>query len=261
MKLKEQVELEKKIELLEKLTNKKVILGENYKLAQKNYLEKDLISSEDLESLKELDPSKTNKYTYFLTKCFVEEGVKDLDLMRNVITEYDALASGRSIEKADITQVKNFKELQEIVKLGNAKKSASINSQKKDFKIIRNDSDVLVTVPYTHEASAYLGKKYFASPSKIGLDGQPECVWCTTYGTNNHWNNYTYGGHDLNFFYIWFKSPEKHEELKKTFGKEWKKWIKVAYFDGAKEGICDYIDDKEVYDKEKIEVVKRLASS
>ena len=160
----------------------------------KDVLSKGVISNEEVQILKNIDPSPQKKYMDFLVKIWIKEK-PDLDRIRNLIEEFYVLSMNYRIEKADINSFPTLDSLSQFLDKENDRLSASTKEMENDYDIIRDDSDMLIVIPYTHQASRKLGLMYFNTRE------DNTCQWCTTYKNSSHFNKYFYDS-GVTFYYI-----------------------------------------------------------
>lgn len=166
----------------------------------RNVLNKGGISKEEIDILKNIDPSPTKKYMDFLVKVWLNEK-PDLNIIKSLIEEFHVLSENHRIEKVDINTFTTLDSLSQFVDKENEKASASTREMENDYEIIRNDSDLLIAIPYTHQASRKLGLMYF------GTRQDNTCSWCTTYKNASHFDSYFYSS-GVTFYYIKVKNSQ-----------------------------------------------------
>ena len=192
------------------------ILKENRKQA-KELVVQGKLSPEDFELLVSIDPSPTKKYTGWLARQWVNKttsGIQSIDNLRNTIEEYDTfLASGKAKTK-DIYQFKSFDDLKKEVDELNASGVKSNSELRDDYEIVRDDDNVLIAVPHSHEASRYLGLSKFTYRDCEG--GGKDSAWCTTYKAPDHFHNYYYK-QGITLYYIKVKNESIIDALKTAF--------------------------------------------
>jgi hypothetical protein len=176
-------------------------------------VQKGSLSQEDLDNIINADPSPTKKYTGWLAKQWVQGNVQDIDTLRNNIEEFDAFEKRGKTTKKDIYQYANFKELEdEVHRLNNSVEGMSNKDLQEDYEVVRDDENLFVAVPHTHEASRKLGLSKFAyRKCEQGKDS----AWCTTYKAPDHFNDYYYKN-NVTFYYILVKSEKIRNELKQN---------------------------------------------
>ena len=192
------------------------ILRENRKVA-KELVVQGKLSPEDFELLVSIDPSPTKKYTGWLARQWVNKttsGIQSIDNLRNTIEEYDTfLASGKAKTK-DIYQFKSFDDLKKEVDELNASGVKSNSELRDDYEIVRDDDNVLIAVPHSHEASRYLGLSKFTYRDCEG--GGKDSAWCTTYRVPVHFHGY-YSKRGITLYYIRVKNESIINALKTAF--------------------------------------------
>jgi hypothetical protein len=195
------------------------IIAESKKEA-KQYLEQGKITAEDYETLLNIDPSDTKKYTGWLARQFIS-GEKNIDNLRNTIEEFDTFVRKSIIKgnESNIQSYKSFKDLASVVRKYNQEGSNTSKKQSRgDFDVVVDNEDLRIVVPYTHEASRKLGltpieKGGFAFRDCEG--GGKDSAWCTTYSTSTHWDDY-YNNRFVDFFYILIKSDQLKSKLQRA---------------------------------------------
>lgn len=214
-------------------------LNENSRMA-KQYVKQGKLSKEDFNTLREIDPSDSNKYVGWMAKQLINFNIS-FDDLRNTIEEFHVFAEAGKTKIKDIYQVKTFDELQkEVDHLNSIGADISVKDLENDYEIIIDNDNLIVASPHTHEASRKLGLTTFAY-----RDNCKDSAWCTTYKAPNHFNDYYYK-HNVTFYYVKAKSPEIGKKLKQEFGKDWKRMtvIAIAVLDDGKKDIYDGLDGR-----------------
>jgi len=162
-------------------------------------LRSDLITADQVNMIKNIDPTPTKKYTNWMCNVWLNEKV-DLDTLRNYVEEFFTTAEKNRIENKDIYSYPNFESLKNEVDKLNERETASLKDLENKYDIIRDDDTVFIAVPYTHEASRKLGFTYFQG----NKGNSSECAWCTTYKNSSHFNSYYYDS-KVTFYYVKLK--------------------------------------------------------
>jgi hypothetical protein len=171
------------------------------------------ISQQELDDILNIDPTPSKKFTGWMAKQWFLKNVKDLDTLRNTIEEFNVFLERGKTKERDIYKYSNFKELQDDVDyLNKTSQNISIKDLEEDYEVVRDDQDLLVCVPHTHEASRKLGLKKF-SFRDCG-NGNKDSAWCTTYKTPNHFNDY-YFKQNVTFYYVRVNSDDIKNNLNK----------------------------------------------
>jgi len=206
-------------------TKDTILLEEAFLLTEKiatakNLVQQGKLSQEDFDSIVNADPTKQKKYVGWMSNQWVNKNVTDIDTLRNTIEEYDSFANRGKVKNKDIYKYKIFNDLKiEVDHLNETGQDISVKDLENDYEVIRDDNNLLIMSPHTHEASRKLGLSYFAY--RDCEDGKKDSAWCTTYKAPNHFNDYYYK-HNVTFYYIKVKSPELIEKLKtNNFGLEY----------------------------------------
>jgi len=214
-----------------KLTTKSIfkkdlpVIKENVKQA-KQYVDVGKLSQDILKSLIEIDPTTTRKFVGWMAKQWVAKTVTDIDDLRNNIEEYNTFLEKGKAKTKDINQFKTFKDLaNEVDTINKTGEAVSLKDLESDYETIVDNSELLIMVPHTHEASRKLGLTRF-SFRDCG-DGTKDSAWCTTYKAPDHFNDYYYK-HNVTFYYVLVKSQELIDNLIKTFPQRGKAMIVTA---------------------------------
>lgn len=178
----------------------------------RDVLQKELISPEEINQLKNLDPSPTKKYLDFLVKIWIKEK-PDLTELRNYLEEFSALTERNRVTGIDINTFQSYEDFKSFVDQENEKASATLEELENDYEVVRDDQDLFIAIPYTHAASRYLGLKYFAVRSGRSHGGD-DCPWCTTFKTSTHFDSYFYS-QGITFYYIKVRNEKMKEKLYK----------------------------------------------
>jgi hypothetical protein len=166
------------------------------------------ISQENFQDILRIDPSPTKKFTGWMSKQWALGNVSSIDDLRNTIEEFNVFLDRGKTKKKDIYQYSSFKELKnEVEILNNTGSGTSLKELEEDYEVIRDDGELLVIVPHTHEASRKLGLSKF-SYRNCGQDS----AWCTTYKAPNHFNSYYYKD-DHTLYYVKVMSEKIKQEL------------------------------------------------
>jgi len=200
-------------------------ITENIKQA-KQYVEGGKLSQDVLKDLIEIDPTPTRKFVGWMAKQWVAKTVTDIDDLRNTIEEFNTFLEKGKTKTKDINQFKSFSDLyREVDQLNKTGEGTSTKDLESDYETVVDNSDLLIMVPHTHEASRKLGLSHFAFRDCEG--GTKDSAWCTTYKAPNHFNDY-YFVHNVTFYYIKVRSEQMINSLKKAFPTRWERLIVVA---------------------------------
>lgn len=194
------------------LLERAYIQCENTKQA-KQLVQAGKLSQEDLNAIKSIDPSKTNKYTGWMAKQWAQGNIDNIDVLRNTIEEFDVFNDRRKTKHPDIFQYKTFDEVKADVDTLNQTGAGMSNKElEEDYEVIVDNEDLLICVPHTHEASRKLGLTHFIF--RDCGEGQKDSSWCTTFKTPNHFNDYYYSS-NVTFYYVKVRSKELQNKLEK----------------------------------------------
>jgi hypothetical protein len=177
----------------------------------KLYVSKGKITQDELESIIKIDPTPQKKYVGWMCKQWANKLVSDMDDLRNTIEEWNSFLNKNKTKNKDIYAYNNFSELKaEVNHLNDTGEGVSVKDLESDYEVIRDDNELLIMSPHTHEASRKLGLSHFAFRDCAG--GGKDSAWCTTYKASNHFNDYYYK-HNVTFYYIKVRSEELQKKL------------------------------------------------
>lgn len=218
------------------LTKNKYSILENVKQA-KQYIKSGKLSQEDLKTLIEIDPTKNRKFVGWMAKQWIKGNIPSKNVLGSTIEEYYTFLEKNKVKTKDIYQFKSFEDLKkEVDDLNQSGSSLSIKDLEKDYEVVVDNSDMIIAVPHTHEASRKLGLSIF-SFRDCG-DGTKDSNWCTTYKTPDHFNDYYYS-YNITLYYIKIKSKKIALKIKEAFPEKWENMLVTAiavYDDGELEG-------------------------
>jgi hypothetical protein len=181
----------------------KSIIKENKKQALL-LVQQGKISQENFEAILKIDPTPSKKFTGWMAKQWYLGKINNIDHLRNTIEEFNSFLNRGKTKKNDIYQYNDFQELKkEVDNLNNIDGGMSLKELEEDYEIIKDDNNLLIVVPHTHEASRKMGISKF-SYRKCD-DGTTDSAWCTTFKAPNHFNDYYYN-QDHTFYYVRVKS-------------------------------------------------------
>jgi hypothetical protein len=170
------------------------------------------LSQQELENIISADPTTQKKYVGWMAKQWALKQVTDIDVLRNTIEEWNVFANRDLTKNKDVYNYKTFSELKdEVDQINQSGQSVSSKELEEDYESIRNDDDLLIMSPHTHEASRKIGLAYFAFRDCPA--GGKDSAWCTTYKVPDHFNDYYYS-QNITFYYIRVKSQRLQEALK-----------------------------------------------
>ena len=191
----------------------------------RDVLKKELISREEIEELKNLDPSPTKKHLDWLVKIWIKEK-PNLEELRTYVEEFFTLVENNRVEGVDINAFPSFDAFKTFVDAENEKASVNVSELENDYEVIRDDADLFIAIPFSHEASRKLGLKYF------GTRADNTCKWCTTYANASHFNSYFYK-QGITFYYIKVRSDRVKQALKQQgLGNQFHHVALMEYPDG-----------------------------
>ena len=177
------------------------------------YVKKGLLSQEEFDKIKNILNNETRKYFDFLLKAYVN-GYKNIPQMKNIIEEFHVFATKGKTKYKDINQYKTFDELIDDVNILNQTGAGfSKKEWQSDYDVIRDDGDVIIYVPHSHEAARKLSMSKFGWKQCSEGEGL-ETPYCIAYKTPKHFDDYYYK-HNITFYLIRAISPEMKDKLKR----------------------------------------------
>ena len=219
----------------------KHLISENRKLARQ-YVDQGKLSPEDFTKLESFDPTPTKKYMGWMAKQWMNKdtsGITSEDEFRNAIEEYDTFVKSGKAKTKDIFQFVSFKELKNEVDEINRSGPESKSELRDDYEVIRDDDQMIVAVPHSHEASRYLGLSKFAYRDCEG--GGKDSAWCTTYKAPDHFNGY-YFRQGITLYYIRVKDQGTIDDLEAAFPEKEGAMVVVALLVNNKGKLFDGYD-------------------
>ena len=218
----------KKITLLSRppRASKKVALIKETVRQARQYVKSGKLDPEALTTFIEIDPSETNKYVGWMAKQVINKNVTDMDLLKNTIEKFDVFLRKNKTKTKDINKFKSFRDLKdEVDHLIDTGLGVSVKNLESDYEVVLNNSDLLVVVPHSHEASRKLGLTKFAFRDCDG--GKKDSPWCTTHKSPLSFFDVYYKD-KITLYYVKVKSKTLMNKLKQAFPKKWKFLIQTA---------------------------------
>jgi ankyrin repeat protein len=145
----------KYIKLFEEFTNS---LNESLASARNLYLKRGLISQEDFDTIKGLDPSKTFKYIEKMVEFYINES-PSISTLGQVFKDFDVLVQKNQVKNPDISRYKSLGELESVTQTAQSTYVAKKEYKEKlgDVDIVYEDDTVLVIIPRSREAVCKYG--------------------------------------------------------------------------------------------------------
>jgi hypothetical protein len=177
------------------------------------YVSKGLITQKEFDEIKSILNNETRKYFDFLLKAYIN-GYKDISDMKNIIEEYHVFAVRGKAKYKDVNQYKTFDNLKQDVDMLNQTGSGMSKKEwETDYDVIRDDGDVIIYVPHSHEAARKLSMSKFGWKQCSEGEGL-ETPYCIAYKTPKHFENYYYK-YNITFYLIRAISGEMKDKLEK----------------------------------------------
>ena len=177
------------------------------------YIRKGLLNQEEFDKIKNILNNETRKYFDFLLKAYIN-GYKNIPQMKNIIEEFHVFAVKGKTKYKDINQYKTFNELIDDVDILNQTGAGfSKKEWQSDYDVIRDDGDVIIYVPHSHEAARKLSMSKFGWKQCSEGEGL-ETPYCIAYKTPKHFDDYYYK-HNITFYLIRAISPDMKDKLER----------------------------------------------
>ncbi len=198
-------------------SNKRAVL-ENVKQG-KMYVDKGKLPKELLQKFIKIDPTKTRKFVGWMSKQWINKTVTNLDILSSTVEDYNIFLEKGKVKTKDINQFKTFSDLaNEVEEINKTGTGVSVKDLESDYETVIDNSDLLVMVPHTHEASRKLGLTHF-SYRECKDTGDKDSAWCTTYKAPDQFISY-YFRENITFYYVKVRSEKLKQELKDSFGEK-----------------------------------------
>jgi len=177
----------------------------------KQLVQQGKISPEVLANITNIDTTPQKKFVGWMSTQWANKQVSDIDELRNTIEEWNSFLNKGKTKNKNIYAYKTFATLKaEVDHLNQSGEGISVKDLESDYEVIRDDEELLVMVPHTHEASRKLGLSHFAFRDCEG--GGKDSAWCTTYKASNHFNDYYYKN-NVTFYYVKVRSESLQQTL------------------------------------------------
>ena len=195
------------------------LVNENQKQA-KVLVDQGKLSIEDFNEIMTVDPTPTKKYVGWLSKQKVSGNLNDIEGAKDLISTFHKLATAKKIKQLDIVQYKTVQDLKAAIESADKIGATTSKSQLQgSFDVIRDDENLLIISPYTHEASIKLGRTLFAY--RADEENGTDSAWCITRADGNWWSEY-YNQDKSTFYFVKVKSPQLLTKLEENgFGMEY----------------------------------------
>jgi polyhydroxyalkanoate synthesis regulator phasin len=199
--------------LLEQAYNKIYLLQEDVNLA-KQLVQQGKLSQEDFNTIMSTVQRhpEIRKHAGWMSQQWIT-GARDIDDLRNNVTEWEALAKRGKTSHNQISKY-TFDTLKaEVQKLNNQGANISAGELEKDFEVIQDDENLLIVVPHAHAASRKHGLGEFAC--RTNEDGSLDSAWCTTHRNSTHFDAH-YFKNNGTLYYIKVRSEDLQKQLQST---------------------------------------------
>jgi hypothetical protein len=169
------------------------------------------LSQDVLDKISKIDPTPQKKFVGWMAKQWVNDQVSNFDELRNTIEEWNSFLNKGKTKNKDIYAYKSFHDLKsEVHHLNQTGEGLSGADLENDYEVVRDDKNLLVCVPHTHESSRKLGLSEFAFRDCGNYE--KDSAWCTTYKAPDKFNDYYYKN-NVTFYYVKVRSEELKNRL------------------------------------------------
>jgi hypothetical protein len=183
------------LKLYEEWKNINSFINESLSTARTRFLDTEKVTEKEFEEALGFDLSTNKKYIEKILDFYLKGKHEDEESIQQIgvtIKRFDTLVNRNKIAKTDINYFKNYKSLRNAVEdaeIEEVEKEAT-DLKSGDFIVIKDNKDLLVVVPQSHEASQEWGN---------------DTKWCTTSSSDIYWKDYTLNK-EINLFYIMVKN-------------------------------------------------------
>lgn len=183
------------LKLYEDWKNESLFINESLSTARSRFLETEKVTEDEFEEALGYDLSTNKKYIEKILDLYVkgqEEDEESIQQIGALIKRFDTLVSRNKISKTDINYYKTYKSLKTSVEDAEVEEveQEATDLKSGDFMVIKDNKDLLIVVPQSHEASKEWGN---------------DTKWCTTSSSDTYWKDYTLN-REINLFYIMVKN-------------------------------------------------------
>lgn len=183
------------LKLYEDWKTESLFINESLSTARSRFLETEKVTEDEFEEALGYDLSTNKKYIEKILDLYVkgqEEDEESIQQIGALIKRFDTLVSRNKISKTDINYYKTYKSLKNSVEDAEVEEveQEATDLKSGDFMVIKDNKDLLIVVPQSHEASKEWGN---------------DTKWCTTSSSDTYWKDYTLN-REINLFYIMVKN-------------------------------------------------------
>lgn len=183
------------LKLYEDWKNVNSFINESLSTARSRFLDTEKVTKEEFEEALGYDFSTNKKYIEKILDLYVkgqEEDGKSIQKIGSIIKRFDNMVSRNKIPKNDINYFKTFKSLRSAVEDAEVEEveDEATDLKSGDFTVLKDNKDLLVVIPNSHEASKEWGN---------------DTKWCTTSTSDTYWKDYILN-REINLYYIMVKN-------------------------------------------------------
>lgn len=183
------------LKLYEEWKNINSFINESLSTARTRFLDTEKVTEKEFEEALGFDLSTNKKYIEKILDFYLKGKHEDEESIQQIgvtIKRFDTLVNRNKIAKTDINYFKTYKSLRNAVEDAEVEEveQEATDLKSGDFMVIKDNKDLLVVVPQSHEASQEWGN---------------DTKWCTTSSSDTYWKDYTLNK-EINLFYIMVKN-------------------------------------------------------
>ena len=189
------------LKLFEEWKNVNSFINESLSTAITRFLDTEKVTEEEFEEALSFDLSTNKKYVEKILDLYLkgkDDEDESIQQIGSLIKHFDTLVNRNKIAKTDINYFKTYKSLRNVVEDAKDEEveQEATDLKSGDFMVIKDNKDLLVVVPQSHEASKEWGN---------------DTKWCTTSSSDTNWKDYTLN-REINLFYIMVKNVSLIED-------------------------------------------------
>ena len=226
------------LKLYEEWKNVNSFINESLSTARTRFLDTEKVTEEEFEEALSFDLSTNKKYVEKILDLYLkgkDDEDESIQQIGSLIKHFDTLVNRNKIAKTDINYFKTYKSLRNAVEDAEVEEveQEATDLKSGDFMVIKDNKDLLVVVPQSHEASKEWGN---------------DTKWCTTSSSDTNWKDYTLN-REINLFYIMVKNVSLIEDWYYREHGEMPDEYELGLYTKMAVAVYPYIDQMECFNK------------
>ena len=168
------------LKLYEEWKSVNSFINESLSTAKTRFLDTEKVTEKEFEEALGFDLSTNKKYIEKILDFYLKgknEDEESIQQIGSIIKRFDNMVSRNKIPKSDINYFKTFKSLISAVEDAELEEveNEATDLKSGDFRVLKDNKDLLVVIPNSHEASKEWGNN---------------TKWCTTSTSDTYWKDY-----------------------------------------------------------------------